>query len=285
MKLEPIAKPVRIRIMSGGEEHSSLESLKKNFSVRDLSDAVEDKRLSRWLKQQNQNEMAEGVLRYQGRMKSLSNHDYFDFIKLFFANEPNIETVTDDCSLAAFFHDNDKWKKNFERIYDRYGESQRQEKCKFLKGFSALLKRAGNLSEAKRFLLESAQIGDKESAEILFMDADFRTAKTLYETNKEIFLPTEWKQTFEKFEGKLGETDKIEYYTFLYKFYSNIGNKELSEKCRQECLKRGKVLFPVIRADIVLENSLHPDFSRLLNNDIEEYNIRCLIRAILNKTL
>lgn len=103
MKLEPKAKPVRIRIMSGGEEHSSLESLKKNFSVRDLSDAVEDKRLSRWLKQQKQNEMAEGVLRYQGRMKSLSNHDYLGFIKLFFANEPNIKTVTDDCSLAAFF--------------------------------------------------------------------------------------------------------------------------------------------------------------------------------------
>ena len=47
MKLEPKAKPVRIRIKSGGEEHSTLESLKRNFSVDDLKPAVEDRRLSR----------------------------------------------------------------------------------------------------------------------------------------------------------------------------------------------------------------------------------------------
>ena len=101
MKLEPKAKPVRIRIESGGEEHSTLESLKRNFSVDDLKPAVEDRRLSRWLKQQGQNELAEGVLRYQGKMKSLSGNDYLGFIKLFFANEPDIETVTDDYSLSS----------------------------------------------------------------------------------------------------------------------------------------------------------------------------------------
>lgn len=122
MKLEPKAKPVRIRIKSGGEEHSTLESLKRNFSVDDLKTAVEDKRLSRWLKQQGQNELAEGVLRYQGKMKSLSGNDYLGFIKLFFANEPGIEKVKDDYSLAGFFHG--KWEKNFDRVFNRCCESK-----------------------------------------------------------------------------------------------------------------------------------------------------------------
>ena len=62
MKLEPKAKPVRIRIKSGGEEHFNLESLKQNFSVQDLWEAVRGKSLSRWLKQQNEMELAETTL-------------------------------------------------------------------------------------------------------------------------------------------------------------------------------------------------------------------------------
>ena len=54
MKLEPKAKPVRIRIKSGGEEHFSLDSLKRNFSVQDLWEAVRGKSLSRWLTQPNE---------------------------------------------------------------------------------------------------------------------------------------------------------------------------------------------------------------------------------------
>lgn len=51
MKIIAKAKPVKIRIKSGGEEHSSLESLKRNFSFKDIEPLL-DGRLSRWLKQQ-----------------------------------------------------------------------------------------------------------------------------------------------------------------------------------------------------------------------------------------
>lgn len=49
MELIPKAKPVKIRIKSGGEEHSSLESLKRNFSISDINPLL-DGRLARWLR-------------------------------------------------------------------------------------------------------------------------------------------------------------------------------------------------------------------------------------------
>ena len=60
MKLIPKAKPVKIRIKSGGEEHSSLDSLLHNFNVSDIKPLL-DGRLTRWLKQQRENELAELV--------------------------------------------------------------------------------------------------------------------------------------------------------------------------------------------------------------------------------
>lgn len=98
MKLEPKAKPVRIRIKSGGEEHFNLESLKRNFSVQDLWEAVIGKSLSRWLKQQDEKELADGVDGFCGIEKP-SVDDYVRFSNLFFANE----TIVDADSLLKFY--------------------------------------------------------------------------------------------------------------------------------------------------------------------------------------
>ena len=62
MILKPIAKPVRIRIKSGGMEHSSVESLKSHFVVDDIKDLVADGRLSRWLEQQNHRSIPNEIL-------------------------------------------------------------------------------------------------------------------------------------------------------------------------------------------------------------------------------
>lgn len=51
MKLEPKAKPIKIRIMLGGEEHSSVEGLKRCFSFSELYPLIEDGRFDRWLDQ------------------------------------------------------------------------------------------------------------------------------------------------------------------------------------------------------------------------------------------
>ncbi len=54
MNLEPYAKPVRIRIKSGGEEHSTLESLKKNFCFEDIFPLMKPgSSFFSWVKQQS----------------------------------------------------------------------------------------------------------------------------------------------------------------------------------------------------------------------------------------
>ena len=55
------AKPIRIRIVSGGEEHFSLDTLRGNLCVQDIYPLIIDGRLSRWLDQQGQRELAEEI--------------------------------------------------------------------------------------------------------------------------------------------------------------------------------------------------------------------------------
>lgn len=59
MKLIPKAKPIRIRIKSGGVEHSSVESLCEHFSFPDLLPLVASGGLSRWLQQINRTDLQE----------------------------------------------------------------------------------------------------------------------------------------------------------------------------------------------------------------------------------
>ncbi len=60
MQLSSQSKPIRIRVKSGGEEHSTLESLLNQFDVKDLLPLL-DGRLSRWLKQQGETALATKV--------------------------------------------------------------------------------------------------------------------------------------------------------------------------------------------------------------------------------
>ncbi len=61
MKLIPKARPVRIRIMSGGMEHSNLKSLKDHFSIKDVMESIPNGSMVRWLKQCGEEEKAESI--------------------------------------------------------------------------------------------------------------------------------------------------------------------------------------------------------------------------------
>lgn len=104
MKLEPKAKPVRIRIKSGGEEHFSVDSLKRNFSVQELWEAVTERSLSRWLKQQNEKELAEKVDSFC-QIKKPSPEDYIRFSGLFFEKELGGLPFEDAHALFRFYQD------------------------------------------------------------------------------------------------------------------------------------------------------------------------------------
>lgn len=51
MKLEAKAKPIRIRIKIGNEEHSNLDSLKRKFDIEEIVPLLSDGRFLRWLVQ------------------------------------------------------------------------------------------------------------------------------------------------------------------------------------------------------------------------------------------
>lgn len=58
MKLEPIAKPVRIRITSNGKEHTDLASLRENFCIDDVYKSYTEKCLVKWLRQIKEDDFA-----------------------------------------------------------------------------------------------------------------------------------------------------------------------------------------------------------------------------------
>lgn len=100
------AKPIRIRIKSGGEEHFSLDSLRQNLNVEDLWPLIKDNRLSRWLRQLGETELAHSV-------ESLINeepdeHAYFYVLKLFLKERFDNSQIHDIYSLFEYWHDCEK---------------------------------------------------------------------------------------------------------------------------------------------------------------------------------
>lgn len=57
MILTPKAKPVRIRIKSGGIEHSSLDSLREHFDYEDVFNLCQKGSILRWLEQHNEEQV------------------------------------------------------------------------------------------------------------------------------------------------------------------------------------------------------------------------------------
>lgn len=116
MKLIPRAKPVRIRITSGGKEHFSLDSLKKDFCIDDVKPLL-DGRLSRWLRQQGKNGLANDIEGYFP--ESLDEKEKcLEFIKLFFREEFGNRRFSSLIELAQYWCEVDgMYRKNGEAIY------------------------------------------------------------------------------------------------------------------------------------------------------------------------
>jgi|GEM_PF-3969984 len=84
MKLEPIAKPIRIRIKLGNSEYSSLDSVKSNFSINELYPLFKDGRLERWLEQIGEKQFAHRTGELSKQCGNGDMKDYIQFLSLFF---------------------------------------------------------------------------------------------------------------------------------------------------------------------------------------------------------
>lgn len=115
MKLIPRAKPVKIRIKSGGEEHSSLDSLKRNFDIHDIQPLL-DGRLVRWLKQQGENELADMVSKVDASVAD-SIHGVMYLMKIFFAEYIERNNISDVLELIKLWLKSSSYRKNGENLF------------------------------------------------------------------------------------------------------------------------------------------------------------------------
>ena len=106
MRIIAKAKPIRIRIKSGGEEHFSLDSLRQNLNVQDLWPLIKDNRLSRWLRQLGETELAHSVESLIN--EELDVHAYFYVLKLFLKERFDNSQIHDIYSLFGYWHDCEK---------------------------------------------------------------------------------------------------------------------------------------------------------------------------------
>lgn len=114
MKLIPKAKPVKIRIKSGGEEHSSLDSLLHNFKVSDIEPLL-DGRLVRWLKQQGENELA-GVVDGIDASSLQTVYGLMYLMKIFFPEYIEKKGINDLLALAESWLKSPFFRKNGEHL-------------------------------------------------------------------------------------------------------------------------------------------------------------------------
>lgn len=264
MKLEPKAKPVRIRIKSGGEEHFNLESLKQNFSVQDLWEAVIGKSLSRWLRRQNEKELADGVDGFC-KIEKPSVDDYVRFSNLFFTDE----TIVDADSLIKFYqskglkknvknaflelfdslsYENGKqwfesfrpmkkaeeWISFFEQRIDRLDNMEAVDCHDIL---SLLYKERGDFREMiyhqKEFgkLLGSLAKTDDNLLERLLESGDYQSVKSIYdspETQNKVDK-NKWIEVFRILKDSLSDQDKGECLYILYTLYESVQNKGMAK--------------------------------------------------------
>lgn len=106
MRIIAKAKPIRIRIKSGGEEHFSLDSLRQNLNVQDLWPLIKDNRLSRWLRQLGETELAHSVESLIN--EELDEHAYFYVLELFLKERFDNSQIHDIYSLFGYWHDCEK---------------------------------------------------------------------------------------------------------------------------------------------------------------------------------
>ncbi len=106
MKLIAKAKPIRIRIKSGGEEHFSLDSLRNNLCVQDLWPLIQDKRLSRWLMQLGEAELAHAMDTFSESQLDFSS--YFQVLSLFLKDDLIGQPITNLYNLFSFWHDSEE---------------------------------------------------------------------------------------------------------------------------------------------------------------------------------
>lgn len=145
MKLIPKAKPIRIRIVSGGEEHSSIETLRNNYSLGDVLPLVKDGRLHKWLLRVGETKAAESAYILIGSNTDATSNDMLELTATIF----NIHA------------------KNIEGLQQLWQRKHPKSFINYLKAYGGTFK---NISEARKLYdstnSDSSVMSEKEWREI-----------------------------------------------------------------------------------------------------------------------
>lgn len=106
MRIIAKAKPIRIRIKSGGEEHFSLDSLCRNLCVQELWPLIKDHRLSRWFMQLGEVDLAHEIDALSESQLDFST--YFKVLVIFLKDDLVGHHVTELYTLFSFWYDCEK---------------------------------------------------------------------------------------------------------------------------------------------------------------------------------
>lgn len=131
MILEPSAKPVRIRIKSGGEEHSTLESLKNNFCFEDIFPLMKpESSFFSWIKQQaGTDELLERMEKYKPSTDDVEKVTEKDVVRLFSVFFDSVYERDDLKSVVTKLKDHyGKAAEYLEESIERKGSSGRDER-------------------------------------------------------------------------------------------------------------------------------------------------------------
>ena len=119
MKLTSEPKPVRIRIVSGGEEHSSLDSLRHNFCLPDLQKI--EKQLIQWLNRQGEEgqDIAQELQAMPTKLSNCSSlEDFFVVYKILFKDIIPLSNVDSLGKLYEWFGNNqNRFSKNLVSLH------------------------------------------------------------------------------------------------------------------------------------------------------------------------
>lgn len=116
MRLTSEPKPIKIRIVSGGEEHSSLDSLLHCFCVSDLQKV--DKQLLQWLMRQGEQgiKIADKLEKFPDWTNASAVEDYFRIYGAFFPKLIEENKIDSLYQLLTFWYDKPEFKKNVDYL-------------------------------------------------------------------------------------------------------------------------------------------------------------------------
>lgn len=206
MRLIPKARPVRIRIKSSGDEHSSFDSLKRALCFDDLREPASDGRLSNWLKQQDKSRVADKIdaIRQEFTSDIVSESAYLKFFCAIFCDEIDESAIQSKSDLYEW------WEKT---IYTQGWEFEKLKK------------------EITEIRLKANKLIDDRK-----MKKDFDYALEFYGEHKESRTKDEWLEIFRMHENT--QESNGDYWWIYYeltqnKYYLDLASKNGNVKAKE----------------------------------------------------